>query len=417
MLKYFISVVQEMSEAAVVLAAVFIISTCLNFMNERRWMLRALAVALLLALIVAYLKQTTRNVINQEWLNFYTITITLVFGLAYLVRLYLHEFTNIKRKDDTLNGAISFVLVLGVSFFPLPNYLLHPTDFVLADQSVFSNDFLFRAVGYLAGTLLVFLTSVSFYHVAMRLNFRTIVYFATAVTVIALCGMAGTLIQFLVARRFMPITDFTFSLVKFAVNYSDVFVYAILIVILVPGVSVFMRNLREHGEYRNPAEHRKLIASAMHSRRWSGFLAALFVIAIIDLTVVQDYANRGFELSPIENHETHDGKVIIPIEQVNDGHLHRFAHTTEGGTQIRFIIIKKQGVAFGVGFDACEICGATGYYERNGQVICMLCDVVMNINTIGYKGGCNPIPLAYSIEKGELVIQIADIEAEEKRFQ
>lgn len=38
-----------------------------------------------------------------------------------------------------------------------------------------------------------------------------------------------------------------------------------------------------------------------------------------------------------------------------------------------------------------------GYYERNDDVVCKRCDVVMNKSTIGFKGGCNPVPFEYEI--------------------
>ena len=109
-------------------------------------------------------------------------------------------------------------------------------------------------------------------------------------------------------------------------------------------------------------------------------------------------------------------EIIIPLENINDGHLHRFIYTASGGTEVRFIVIKKNEAAFGVGLDACDICGPTGYYERKNEVICKLCDVVMNKSTIGFKGGCNPVPLAYTLHGGNMVIQTRSLENEKSRF-
>jgi uncharacterized membrane protein len=80
-------------------------------------------------------------------------------------------------------------------------------------------------------------------------------------------------------------------------------------------------------------------------------------------------------------------------------------------------VIKKNAAAYGVGLDACDICGPTGYYERKSEVICRLCDVVMNISTIGFKGGCNPVPLAYSLRSGSMIIEISNLENEKTRFK
>ena len=41
----------------------------------------------------------------------------------------------------------------------------------------------------------------------------------------------------------------------------------------------------------------------------------------------------------------------------------------------------------------------------------------MNTSTIGFKGGCNPIPLPYEVEGGNLVFSMADLIAGEKEFK
>ena len=71
---------------------------------------------------------------------------------------------------------------------------------------------------------------------------------------------------------------------------------------------------------------------------------------------------------------------------------------------------------YGVGLDACDICGVAGYYERNNDIICKRCDVVMNKATIGFKGGCNPVPFPYEIADMKIIIRKADLEAEKNRF-
>ena len=128
--------------------------------------------------------------------------------------------------------------------------------------------------------------------------------------------------------------------------------------------------------------------------------------------------NQEVELSPTEECELRDGACYIPFEQVDDGSLHRFAYTTDSGTAVRFIIIKKpNSQAYGIGLDACDICGETGYYEKNGQVVCNLCDVVMNINTIGFKGGCNPIVIPYDIHDGNIVVPVDGLVEYESEFK
>ena len=58
------------------------------------------------------------------------------------------------------------------------------------------------------------------------------------------------------------------------------------------------------------------------------------------------------------------------------------------------------------------------YYERGEEeVVCRRCDVVMNKNTIGFHGGCNPIPFPYEIRESKIFIDVRDLERHEKRFK
>ena len=41
----------------------------------------------------------------------------------------------------------------------------------------------------------------------------------------------------------------------------------------------------------------------------------------------------------------------------------------------------------------------------------------MNKGTIGFPGGCNPVPIAYIIHDGNIKIKTADLEAEAHRFK
>lgn len=151
--------------------------------------------------------------------------------------------------------------------------------------------------------------------------------------------------------------------------------------------------------------------------RWNFSGLVSVALAAFVMTACNWMANRTVELSPPVELAASGQKIEIELDTVNDGHLHRFAYTAENGTQMRYIIIRKSESAYGVALDACDICGPSGYYERDGQVVCILCDVVMNIGTIGMPGGCNPVPLAHEISDGKIVIDTADLEAEVHRFE
>jgi uncharacterized membrane protein len=208
-----------------------------------------------------------------------------------------------------------------------------------------------------------------------------------------------------------------FSIIILAVNNEIVFLFALIAAAAALVIICFTRTLRQAEAQGNPAERRKRKAGLRNLRRWGLAAAAGCVAALFSLTVLKTIAERAVELSPAEAMTITNGEIIIPAAQVDDGHLHRFAFIAEGGTETRFIVVKKSASSYGVGLDACDICGATGYYERKDGIVCRLCDVVMNISTIGFKGGCNPVPLAYAMRSGSMIIKTLDLENEKKRFQ
>ena len=41
----------------------------------------------------------------------------------------------------------------------------------------------------------------------------------------------------------------------------------------------------------------------------------------------------------------------------------------------------------------------------------------MNINTIGFKGGCNPIPIEYRIADGYIIVPLSTLIEHENEFK
>ena len=105
----------------------------------------------------------------------------------------------------------------------------------------------------------------------------------------------------------------------------------------------------------------------MSRRRVLAWSIALGAGLTTTYTVGKKIAEAVPELSPIEASVIDGPHVKVDLQLVSDGHLHRFAYPSSGGTEVRFIVIQKNPTSFGTGLDACEICGPSGYYERDGQ--------------------------------------------------
>jgi uncharacterized membrane protein len=282
---------------------------------------------------------------------------------------------------------------------------------------VVSSDFVFIIVGYLAGLLLCVLTCRAMYKVCAAVPLNMLFLLVTALLAIFIAQQLVIVGQILLGRGLLPRYDWALDLIIFLLNHSRLTFFGLVGISAALALILWGCSRRANIEGDNPAEKRKY-KSLMRARiRWSKGCLSLLAAGLLLLTAGAYYDSRQVELSPPLAVAAADGRIALPLTMVGDGTLHRFVHTSRAGVNIRYIVIKKSETAYGVGLDACDICGSGGgYYERKGQVICILCDVVMNKATIGFAGGCNPVPLPFTIRDGSLIIDTENLEAEESRF-
>ena len=112
-----------------------------------------------------------------------------------------------------------------------------------------------------------------------------------------------------------------------------------------------------------------------------------------------------------------DGTVRIPLSTFQDGKLQRF-QLSLGGAAVRFIAVPvdAQAKEIATAFDACDICGAKGYFQDGTSITCLHCGSAIYPPSIGQSGGCNPAPLPARREGGDLVIAVSDLEKGSPRF-
>ncbi|MDR0836758.1 MAG: Fe-S-containing protein [Propionibacteriaceae bacterium] len=299
-----------------------------------------------------------------------------------------------------------------VLFAALPAAFLQFTSFLVPGQPVFSTDTLLRVVGFLLGTITVAMGSFAFAKAGEGLSRRLAFVLLIVGAVVYAAWQVVVVAQVLFSRRLIKLSHDAFMALVWAVNHQGIVLFVLTTLALVGAVACLRANRRPIiPADANAAQTRLAKAHALSKIRFA-CLALLGVGAIIFAVTVGAWLNEYTpELSEPEPFTISNGQAIVPLEDVSDGHMHRFAYVTSDGIEVRFIVVMRNGVSYGVGLDACEICGATGYYERDGNIICRLCDVIMNIATIGFRGGCNPIPLGHQIIDGQLIIDLDDLES------
>ena len=52
---------------------------------------------------------------------------------------------------------------------------------------------------------------------------------------------------------------------------------------------------------------------------------------------------------------------------------------------------------------------AKGYAQKGEHLICKYCMTPIATSTVNNPGGCNPIPIPFSVQDGSIVIKLADL--------
>jgi uncharacterized membrane protein len=420
MVKYLIQVIQNALPQAILVSLLYSVFYGRGGEARDRLMLAGGVVGAAASLILTILRSTTR-LINREYVNTAVLSLAILGGLfcVLFIPAFLGKNPGAKRLPvrgkffDWIGAALTALLL----FYALPTILLYPREFAVPGESPFSTDFLFKLLGFLLGLFVVILSALALFEAGRNLPLRPVGILLSVGLGVNMVNQLAAIVQFLLARRFIRLPRPVFRIMVRIINYNVVFLYILMGLSILLPILLFIRSLRITEPFRNPAEFRKLRALKRGRRRWSVVAATGYLASILTLTVIKGYAERGPVLTPAEPMTIQGGEIVIPIEKIEDGHLHRYNYAAGENIEMRFIVIRKSAAAYGVGLDACDICGPTGYYERKDGVVCRLCDVVMNISTIGFRGGCNPVPLAYTMRGGNMVIQTMDLEDERYRFK
>lgn len=420
MLNYLITVTENITVTAILIGLLYAYLIPSRGSIGKRALTVGVFMGLFAAAVVAVLKNATKIIDSSGGTGMWNVRIFIASTLALIV-YYVFCVKVIRRKagvkGDWIAAISAAVLAFTFIFYAFPDVLAYPFTFSLNGESLLSAAFFYRLIGYFFGMILCLLIFLAVYSAAKRTEPGTTAVLLNIVLFINGFQQIIKVLQVFLAKRVIS-GHVLFVLTRYATNYSDLFIYASMTVALVIPIGLWVKSFHVNEPYQNPAEHRKIRVKWRNIRRWSTVLILCFVMVVLNLTLFTALDGREVELSPAEECEIQGDNVYIPLTQVEDGHLHRFVYTTERGTDVRFIIIKKpNSSSYGVGLDACDICGETGYYERNGQIVCKLCDVVMNISTIGFKGGCNPIVIDYSVENGYIIVPTYTLIEHEQEFK
>ena len=425
MLERFVSVVGGMAMPFLLLAAlaVSLASDIVNgWPRASRARFTATVVGLAGAGIFAALRATailtSRTAVNLPAAS--ALVITDVLLIAVLIMLVARPAWGYTGRFSPVANAVA-CLVLALAFFrATPDVILQLSAFIAPGEATFSSEMLLRVLGFLGGWCAVAVLAFIYVRACKGLPRRITNLAVLGFTVIMTGADVLTLMRLLHAAHRITLPLEAFRLVVWASNNMQTMIlFLAAAVFLIPLTGLFVTSLRRLPEQPNPAVRRSRRAERRRSRRWVLASALGFGALVLTRTVALAKVNEVPQLSDPEpyNLDQAAGLARVSLSGLADGHLHRYAYAASGGIEVRFIAILKNGGAYGVGLDACENCGPSGYFEKDGKVICKRCDVAINPATIGFKGGCNPIPVDFEVDGGDLTIATAVLEDSAKVFK
>jgi uncharacterized membrane protein len=422
MLEYIIKVTINSLYLVIPLSMLYAFLNRSNRFEAWKTLYRGLALGFVPAFIYAVVKRNTAFGVREYYdLGVFVPMLVSSLALFYpLIRGLLRKGSpDAAGQGDKPLRWLAFCVIALAAAALFPNILLYPFEFAVGMDNIFNTEFLFKVIGYSVALLLAALAGVVIYKTAAYAGGWLLIA-ATLVSIFILdMKIALTIVQILLGRNMIPRYKLLTQSVIWTLTHVNFFLYAMIAVAAATAALQYIRvkSVKPAGE--NPALVRRAKYAARKQVRVCVTAVLTVVISLLVVSVGATYSNRRVELSPPIELPAQGDRIVIPLETVNDGNLHRFVHKVESPYQpidVRYIVIKKNDTAYGVGLDACDVCGPTGYYERKGQVVCILCDVVMNKGTIGLPGGCNPVPLKFEITEGNLVIMTEDLANEARRF-
>ncbi|MGB6676232.1 MAG: Fe-S-containing protein [Terriglobales bacterium] len=414
MLEAFIVTLREGVEAALIVGITLAYLSKINRPELRKSVYAALIAAFVGSLGVAALLSRTRwnQDIFEGWVMlaaaFFVITM-----IIFMMKTGRKLKGEIEGKVGLLAGRNAW---FGLFAFVFLMVLREGVETVLILSAVSLNSTeLLSFLGTFLGVIAAIAFGVMFVKGSVRINLQKFFRVTTVILFFVAAQLVISGLHELSENGVLPSSKTEMAIIGPIVR-NDLFFF-ITIFALAALMVLFEVKRREAGPLpASAAERRKAVWSARRERLWMASVYASSFVFIVLVTAEFIYTKSVSALSPATEVTFVNGQVSIPLTQVQDGDLHRFA-AQEGGTTVRFWLYQKPDGKIATVLDACEICGAVGFYKGPNGVVCKNCAAPINPQSVGMPGGCNPVPLKAQVTADAVIIQEADIAAKSRMFQ
>ncbi len=413
MLQAFIITLREGVEAALIVGITLAYLTKIGRAELRKTVYAALGAAFLGSIAVAVV--ISRTHLNQEVFEGWVMLIA-AFFVVTMVIFMMKTGRKLKGQIEGKVGLLAgndawFGLFIFIFLMVLREGV--ETVLMLAGVSLNSTE-LMSFLGTLLGVLVAIAFGVMFVKGSVRINLQKFFRVTTAILFLVAAQLVIAGLHELSENGVIPSSRREMAIIGPIVR-NDLFFFVTIFALAALMVLFDAKRREPVPEGASPAERRKAAWSARRERLWMISVYTFSFVFIAMITAEFVYAKSQSALSPATEVTFVNGQIKIPLSQVADGDLHRF-EAQENGTPIRFWLYQKPDGKIATVFDACEICGAVGFYKSANGVICKNCSAPINPQSVGNKGGCNPVPLKATETADAIIIQEADIAAGSRMF-
>jgi high-affinity iron transporter len=414
MLEAFIVTLREGVEAALIVGITLAYLSKINRPELRKSVYAALISAFVGSLGVAALLSRTHwnQDIFEGWVMlaaaFFVVTM-----IVFMMKTGRKLKGEIEGKVGLLAGRNAW---FGLFAFVFLMVLREGVETVLILSAVSLNSTeLLSFLGTFLGVIAAIVFGVMFVKGSVRINLQKFFRVTTVILFFVAAQLVISGLHELSENGVLPSSKAEMAIIGPIVR-NDLFFF-ITIFALAALMVLFEVKRREPGPVpASAAERRKAVWSARRERLWMASVYASSFVFIVLVTAEFIYTKSVSALSPATEVSFVNGQVSIPLNQVIDGDLHRFS-AQENGSSVRFWLYQKPDGKIATVLDACEICGAVGFYKGPNGVVCKNCAAPINPQSVGMPGGCNPVPLKAQVTADAVIIQEADIAARSHMFQ
>jgi len=408
MLEAFIITLREGVEAALIVGITLAYLAKINRPELRKSVYAALGAAFVGSIGVAII--IARTHFNQDIFEGW-VMLAAAFFVVTMIIFMMRTGRKLKGEIETKVGSLardgSWV---GLFAFVFLMVLREGVETVLMLGAISLNsDELLNVIGTVLGVAAAVLFGVMFVKGSVRINLQKFFRITTVILFFVAAQLVISGLHELSENGVLPSSRREMAIIGPIVR-NDLFFF-ITILALAALMVLFEAKRREPGVApASPAERRKAAWSARRERLWMISVYASSFAFIVLVTAEFIYTKSVSAALPTTQVTFVNGQTTIPLKQIYDGDIHAFS-AKENGTDVRFWLYQKPDGKIATVLDACEICGAVGFYRSSNGVVCRNCAAPINPQSVGMPGGCNPVPLKASVTADAVIISETDVAA------